>query len=194
MNYEIIPGSALVISDVEELNTSLQSLLSHSGYDPVSVCKDTDEADLLISSGIPELVIVDIPDGDLSRLQFAADVSAYGIAIVAVIDREMYTHYLGHFHGKGIYLLPKPISPQLLVIALDWLTATKERMSQIAESSSSVIRMKIDELKLINRAKWLLITELKMDEAHAHRYIEKQAMDSCISKKEVAQKIIKLYS
>ena len=150
--------------------------------------------DRLISAGIPELIIVDIPEGDLTRLEFAADISDYGIAIVAVIDREMYAHYLGQFQGKGIYLLPKPISAPILAIALDWLTATKERLSQIAHQNSTVIERKIDELKLVNRAKWLLITELKMDEPHAHRYIQKQAMDRSMTKRDVAAEIIRTYS
>ena len=34
----------------------------------------------------------------------------------------------------------------------------------------------------------------KMAESDAHRYIEKQAMDRCISKKEVAEEIIKTYA
>ena len=49
-------------------------------------------------------------------------------------------------------------------------------------------------IRLVNRAKWLLIDQLKMTEADAHRYIEKQAMDSCTSKKVVAEEIIGLYS
>ena len=52
----------------------------------------------------------------------------------------------------------------------------------------------MNEIRLINRAKWLLISEVKMDEPAAHRYIEKQAMDRCISKREVAEDIIKTYS
>jgi len=33
-----------------------------------------------------------------------------------------------------------------------------------------------------------------LDEPEAHRYIEKQAMDRCISKRIVAEEIIKTYS
>ena len=50
------------------------------------------------------------------------------------------------------------------------------------------------EIRLVNRAKWVLINELKMDEPQAHRYIEKQAMDRCVSKKAVAEEIVKTYS
>ncbi len=53
---------------------------------------------------------------------------------------------------------------------------------------------KMEEIRIVNRAKWLLISELKMDEQGAHRYIEKQAMDRCISKRIVAEEIIKTYA
>ena len=53
---------------------------------------------------------------------------------------------------------------------------------------------KMQEIRIVNRAKWLLITELKMTETDAHRYIEKQAMDRCVSKKEIAEEIINTYS
>ena len=51
----------------------------------------------------------------------------------------------------------------------------------------------MEEIRCVNRAKWLLIRELKMDEPDAHRYIEKQAMDRCVTKREVAEEIIKTY-
>ena len=38
------------------------------------------------------------------------------------------------------------------------------------------------------------ISELKMSESDAHRYIEKQAMDQCITKRSIAEDIIKTYS
>lgn len=51
----------------------------------------------------------------------------------------------------------------------------------------------MEEIRIVNRAKWLLISEIKMDEQNAHRYIEKQAMDRCISKRKIAEEIIKTY-
>ncbi len=51
----------------------------------------------------------------------------------------------------------------------------------------------MDEIRLVNRAKWLLISELHMSEPEAHRYIEKQAMDLCVRRRNVAEEIIKTY-
>ena len=63
-----------------------------------------------------------------------------------------------------------------------------------SEKKTLSIEEKMEEIRIVNRAKWLLISELKMDEQGAHRYIEKQAMDRCISKRAVAEEIIKTYS
>jgi response regulator NasT len=46
-------------------------------------------------------------------------------------------------------------------------------------------------MRLINQAKWQLIVQNQMTEAEAHRYIEKQAMDTRQSKWDVALEILK---
>ena len=56
------------------------------------------------------------------------------------------------------------------------------------------IEEKMEEIRIINRAKWLLISNLKMTEQDAHRHIEKQAMDRCIPKRKVAEEIINSYT
>ena len=56
------------------------------------------------------------------------------------------------------------------------------------------IEEKMEEIRLVNRAKWLLIDKQNMDEPSAHRRIEKQAMDQCVTRREIAEAIIRSYS
>ena len=49
------------------------------------------------------------------------------------------------------------------------------------------------EIRLENRAKLLLIQCLSMTETEAHRYIQQQAMDRHLSKREVIENIIRTY-
>ena len=70
---------------------------------------------------------------------------------------------------------------------------TRERLRGM-EKKTATIEEKMEEIRLVNRAKWLLIRELHMDEPQAHRYIEKQAMDRCVSKRTIAEEIVKTYS
>ncbi|MFA6841361.1 MAG: ANTAR domain-containing protein, partial [Sphaerochaetaceae bacterium] len=60
-------------------------------------------------------------------------------------------------------------------------------------SENSKLQRKIEEIKLVDRAKWALIQYLHMNEQQAHRYIEKQAMDLRQSRRDVAERIIKTY-
>ena len=46
---------------------------------------------------------------------------------------------------------------------------------------------------MVDRAKCAMIQYLNMTEPQAHRYIEKQAMDLRITKKEVARGILETY-
>ena len=68
----------------------------------------------------------------------------------------------------------------------------RERMRNLEIRTVSV-EEKMEEVKVVNRAKWLLIDQLKMTEPSAHRYIEKTAMDRCVSKREIAEIIIRTY-
>ena len=49
------------------------------------------------------------------------------------------------------------------------------------------------EIRLVNRAKWLLIEHESMTEAEANRWIEKTAMDACRKKAAIADDIIRRY-
>ena len=93
----------------------------------------------------------------------------------------------------GVFTLPKPTSKSILTQALYWMESMRERLRQFEKKSVS-IEEKMVEIRIVNKAKWLLISELKMSEADAHRYIEKQAMDQCITKRSIAEDIIKTYS
>ena len=61
------------------------------------------------------------------------------------------------------------------------------------EKKNESLREKMVDIRVVNRAKWLLISRLDMTEEDAHYYIEKQAMDTRISRREVAEEIIRAY-
>ena len=92
----------------------------------------------------------------------------------------------------GVFTLPKQTSKPTLLTAINWMSSARERLRK-SEKKALSIEEKMEEIRIVNRAKWLLISEMHMDESQAHRYIEKQAMDRCVSKREVAEKIIKTY-
>ena len=61
------------------------------------------------------------------------------------------------------------------------------------EKKTETMQKRMDEIRLVNHAKWVLISKLGMDEENAHRFIEKQAMDLRQTRSEVSQFIIRTY-
>ena len=94
--------------------------------------------------------------------------------------------------GYGVITLSKPTNRQMVAQNLRILCATRERMRQM-QAKQATVEEKIKEIRLVNRAKCLLIECLSMTEPEAHRYIEKQAMDLRISKREAAENVIRTY-
>ena len=63
----------------------------------------------------------------------------------------------------------------------------------LIEQKNIRLQAQLEEVKLINRAKLVLMQCLAMSEQQAHRYIEKQAMDLRVTKSYVAQQILRTY-
>ena len=61
------------------------------------------------------------------------------------------------------------------------------------EDENNKLQKKIEEIRIVDRAKLVLVQVLSMTEPQAHRYIEKQAMDMRQSRTTVAENILKTY-
>ena len=72
------------------------------------------------------------------------------------------------------------------------LCAIRERLRHM-KSKQTTVKEKIEEIRLINRTKWLLIECLHMTGTDAHRYIARKAMEQKITKREAAEMIIRTY-
>ena len=68
-----------------------------------------------------------------------------------------------------------------------------QRLSRL-DPATCVGSGKLEEIRVVNKAKWYLIDNEDMSENDAHKYIEKAAMDSGITKKQAAQMIVEKYS
>ena len=93
----------------------------------------------------------------------------------------------------GVIVFTSPIKVDDVEKALIVFAANKRRILTV-ETQLSAERATIEEERLITRAKTVLGRYLNMTEQQAHRYIEKQAMDRCTTRREIALGIIKTYA
>ena len=186
--------SVLIVSAAEKLNTALSSLLAETHHHPVRIVADVSAARRIWASQTFDYLIINSPLPDDTGTRFSIDAaSAKGAVVLLLVREELYEEVFDQVAPHGVFTLSKPFSRTMLSTALDWMESAREQLRKIEQKTLSV-EEKMAEIRIVNRAKWLLISELKMDEPQAHRYIEKQAMDRCISRREVAEEILKTYS
>ena len=92
----------------------------------------------------------------------------------------------------GICVVPKPLNKNALLQAVRLGSAFHNRLL-LMQKENNKLRAKLEEVRYVSRAKFLLITEQNMSEEAAHRYIEKSAMDTRRTRKEVSLEIIARY-
>ena len=186
--------SVLIVSAAESFNDALSALLPNSKYSPTHFVSNISAAKRALAERAFDYVIINSPLPDDVGTRFAIDTADSQESVVllmvrAELQEEIYDKVAEH----GVFVLPKPTSKPTMTIALSWLSSAREKLRKTEKKTLS-IEEKMEEIRIVNRAKWILIRELKLDEPEAHRYIEKQAMDRCISKKVIAEEIIKTYS
>lgn len=185
--------SVLVISAKENFNASLQSLLPESKYAPVQIVSSVSLAKRVLLERSFDFVFINTPLPDDFGTRFAIEISGNkGTVILLLVRNEVYEEVCDKVTEYGILTLPKPASKQMVAHTLNFMAGIRERLRKLEKKSLSM-EEKMKEIRLVNRAKWVLIDELKMSETDAHRYIEKQAMDHCVSRREIAEEIISTY-
>lgn len=185
--------SVLLVSAAPSFNTSIMNLLPMTDYWPVSTVDSVAAARRALLERSYDLVIINAPLPDDFGSRLAIDICAdSGAGVLILVKSEIYNEVYTKVMEYGVFTLSKPTSSQLFSQFLKILCTTRERMRKLDEKQQTV-EDKIAEIRVVNHAKWLLIECLNMTEAEAQKYIEKQAMDARISKRQMAENVIKTY-
>ncbi len=185
--------SVLLVSASEKFNQSLLSLLPEDRYYPVSTAANVASARRQLLESRFDIVVINAPVADDFGTRLALDLcrdSATGVLLL--VKAEHYPDISARVSPCGVLTLSKPTSAQLVTQTMQLLCGTCERLRHMAQKTAS-LEEKMEDIRIVNRAKWLLIDQLKMTEAEAHRYIEKQAMDRCVSRRAIAENILSTY-
>ncbi|MBR1724267.1 MAG: response regulator [Ruminococcus sp.] len=182
--------NVLIVSAQPKLNASLLGILGERRNYITTVTDSVSSAKALLRERIFDLVLINAPLPDDDGVKLSIELSSgTGCAVLLMINADRYSEIFDLVFPHGVYTLPKPTVKIFVTQALDWLECTCGRLGKISERSRT-LEDRMKEIRLINRAKWLLISSRGMTEDEAHRYIQKQAMDDCTSKLAVAERLI----
>ena len=187
------PMRILVISKAATIAPLVREILPNEQYPSVQSVTTAGEGKRALLNTIFDLIVINAPLADDFGIQTALDIaSQHHTGILLLVKYELYEQVCHKVEDLGIVTLPKPTSRQMVYTALKMLTAMQSRLHQL-EQQTHTLQSKMEEIRLVNRAKWILVEHLNMSEPEAHRYIEKQAMDRCVKRGQIAENIIKTY-
>jgi len=193
LNFSERVYKVALVSSSERFNDAMLPLLPKNRFDPISVYRDAQSARREIFEIKPDIVIIDTPLSDDFGAGLSVDVSKTDDVCVLLFTRaERFKEISARLTPYGILTLSKPTSPQLIEKAIELMCATRERLRKI-EIKKSYVEERMEDIRIVDKAKCFLIEQLKMTEQEAHRYIEKQAMDRCVTKRVIAENILSTY-
>lgn len=193
MHSEERNGAILLVSAAEKLNESLLKLLSREHWGPVTLKTEAHQARELLKARHFEYVLVCASDpGEPAALLARDTVQHTGAGVLVLTPAQSYEALSAVLAPLGVLVLARPLSSQLLLQAMLLLQGTRSRLKGMEKRAAS-LEEKVEEMRIVNCAKYLLIEQLQMTEAQAHHYIEKRAMDRCVTKRVVAESILSTY-
>lgn len=184
---------ALIVSHTEKSIAFFTEMLQAASCDPILLVGSGAEARRLLLEQEVDLVLINAPLRDESGETLAREIAGGGASQVLLVVRS------GDFEavssvteGDGVLTVAKPLNKALFWSALKLALAAQNRVRHLRDENSKLTQ-KIADIRMIDRAKCILISFLNISEQEAHRYIEKQAMDLRTTRRAVAEAILKTY-
>lgn len=159
------------------------------------VCS-ADERAVLADEGLSayDAAIVSLPLKTEFGLDFVAEFSKKSAAAIIVLARaDIAEDVQRRIKFTGAFVIGKPFPKSVLANTVKMALLAKENIQRLKEENSELTKQ-LDDVKTIDRAKCCLIEYLNLTENQAHRHIQKLAMDTRKSQREIADDILRTYS
>ena len=184
--------SIFINAKTQELCDSIASALTDFDAEIVTCCDDETAAEANYSDF--DVIIVSTPLHRDFGLNYIADIFRKTDAcIIALAKADIAEDVQKRIQFTGAFVLGRPFSKSTLVQTIRVAMLAKENMRRLEEEKSKLTQQ-LDDFKILDRAKCCLIQYLNFTEAQAHRHIQKLAMDTRKSQREIAEDILRTYS
>jgi response regulator NasT len=185
--------SALIVSASDKSVAFFTEMLNAAGCGAITALKTGAETRRLFLERDFDLTIIYAPlpdESGESLARFAASKEA--TQVILVVKSEIAEEMAAVTEDDGILVAAMPVDRALFRSTLILAKSAQSRLKKI-QSENNTLKQKIEDIRIVNRAKYLLMSYLNMSEQEAHRFIEKQAMDMRTPKRSVAEGILRTY-
>lgn len=183
----------LLISKSQKICEVIKEFLMSAGYENISYSSSASGARRLLSAAAFSLSIIDMPLPDENGSELALYiVQNFDCSCIILAPGDIEGNIDEVVEDYGVMVLTKPLNRNFFLKMIKFAMTSGRRIND-SRNEIKRLQRKLDELKIVTRAKLALMEKLKITEIQAHKYIERQAMDLRITKEEVANAILKKY-
>lgn len=187
------PKRVFVVSSNEKFTRYIRENLPDGDYEVAQTAGSCTEARLKMMGGGFSLAIVNIPLEDENGVEMLTDFAENTVcAVIAVVRAEEEAQMRRYLEPFGVFVLGRPFPNSAMRQTFYDAAAAVSRL-QVLSTENTRLQLKLQDMRVISRAKLVLIRYLGMDEDAAHKFIEQQAMNLRISKRKAAENILKTY-
>lgn len=147
----------------------------------------------LLTRSSYDLAVIKAPLVDEFGDRLAERIAEQGIAVIFLIGNEHLDDCALRLSEQGVLCVGLPMSRQQFAQAVNLAVFSFARLAKLRHENEKLSAGLVQAEK-VGRAKCLLVQYEGMNEAEAHRTIEKRAMDLRISRADVAGMIIAAYA
>ncbi|MDE6398598.1 MAG: ANTAR domain-containing protein [Clostridiales bacterium] len=184
--------NALIVAANKQISASLSSAIRRAGAENIVAAFDAVSAKRLSCDRAFDVTVVYAENAAGQSLELARIFAARGGGVILIAAAGDCDEVARRLEDDGVLVLGKPLSHTELYRAVALVRATNNRIARLVEEKRDLLK-KIDDLRLINRAKIILMQNMGFTEEQAHRHIEKRAMDQRRTRAEVAMEILRTY-
>ena len=183
------PLRVLVAEDEALIRMDVVATLNESGYQVVGEAADGEEALRLADELVPDIVVMDIKMPKLDGISAAEKLADKKIPVVLLTAFSQQDLVARAVEAGALAYITKPFKPTDLLPAIQVALARNEEIVAL-EQEISDLSDRLETRKLMDRAKGLLMTKMKLSEPEAFRWIQKASMDRRLSMSQVAKAVI----
>ena len=185
-----ITHSILIVSGSEQFAAAVQGCLPERKYISVERRSDAASARRFLLERYYDIVVINAPLPDESGLELALDTAEGGQAsILFAVPAVAYEDVRSRLNDRGILAVPKPVSREDMSRGIRFLMAVQVKIRRL-EQKLAAAQEKLEEMRIVNKAKFMLVETGQMGEDEAHRLIGKMAMDHGISRRRAAERLL----
>lgn len=193
MNTSLHTVRALLVSSSEAQTQRISALLTRARIVPFDHAGSARQALEQFDAGGIDGVLIAEPIAGSSGQELALQLKKrHCMAVLLLAAPEHADVVAALLEQSGVLVLPNDAPESLIVQTIRLLTAVRIQLEQMQHKTEK-LEAKVADIRIINRAKLLLVQHLQMTETEAHKYIEKQAMDTSMRRRTIAENIIRTY-